>query len=160
MALPPLHPMIVHFPIALILLSLLFDVVGRATDVGWWRKAAFAMLIFGVIGAFAAVKTGDLAEHHAEEQGNVPHEAIEAHEAAGIFTWWMGLIAVAARALETRPGVARGAISLVALVAHLMVAGGASVAGYRGGILVYDHGAGVKAQAPAQPGASHDADDD
>jgi uncharacterized membrane protein len=156
MTLPPIHPLVVHTPIALLIVSFLFDLVGRATDVGWWRKAAFAMLVVGAIGAWAAVWTGDRSEDAAEDQG-VPHDAIESHEAAGIFTMWMGFLAVAARALETRPGAARGAVSIVALVAHLLAATGVGFAGFRGGILVYEHGAGVKGVTIAAPGGEgHD----
>jgi uncharacterized membrane protein len=160
MDMPPIHAVVVHAPIALIVVALLFDIVGRATDVSWWRKAAFAMLVVGVIGAWLAVQTGDDAEHAVEDQPGVPHEAVEAHEAAGIFTWWMGLLAVAARALETRSGAARGAVSAVALVAHLLTAAGVGVAGARGGKLVYDHGLGVKTEAAMQSGTRpHDEDD-
>lgn len=147
----PLHPVIVHTPIALILFSLLFDLIGRFTDLDWWRKAAFAMLVFGVLGAGAAVLTGTASEEQAERQG-VPHEAIEAHEAAGILTLWLGVAAVLARWLATRPGPARGAIGALALVAHLLTAGALSVAGYRGGELVYEHGAAVKVAPPLAPG--------
>lgn len=147
----PLHPVIVHTPIALIVFSLLFDLVGRFTDVGWWRKAAFAMLVIGVLGAGAAVLSGNASEEAAERQG-VPEEAIEAHEAAGLLTLWLGVVAVLARWLATRSGPARGAISLLALVAHLLTAGAVGVAGFRGGQLVYDHGAGVQVVAPAESG--------
>lgn len=151
----PLHPVIVHTPIALILFSLLFDIVGRLTDLAWWRKAAFAMLIFGVIGAWAAVYTGNAAEEAAEHQG-VMHDAIEAHESAGTITAWLGTLAVIARALAARTGAARTAFSILALVTHLLTAGAVSVAGFRGGILVYEYGAGVKA-APQTPGSgSHE----
>jgi uncharacterized membrane protein len=161
----PLHPVIVHTPIALILFSLLFELVGRFTDIDWWRKAAFAMLVIGVLGAGAAVLSGNAAEETAEDQG-VPDDAIEAHEEAGTLTLWLGVAAVLARALASRPGPARGAVSLLALVAHLLTAGAVGMAGFRGGILVYDHGAGIKASAPAVPGdrsgrdgGEHDNDD-
>jgi uncharacterized membrane protein len=155
------HPIIVHTPIALIIVSLLFDIVGRMTDLDWWRKAAFAMLVIGVLGAGAAVLSGNAAEERAEDQG-VPHEPIEEHQAAGTLTLWLGVAAVLARALAARPGPARGAISALALVAHLLAAGAVGVAGYRGGILVYDHGAGVKTTAPAtaaEPSHGDDAHD-
>lgn len=160
----PLHPVIVHTPIALIVFSLLFDLVGRFTDVEWWRKAAFAMLVIGVLGAGAAVLSGNASEELIEGQ-NIPEQAVEQHEAAGILTLWLGVAAVLARWLATRPGPVRGAISLLALVAHLLTVGAVGMAGYRGGELVYDHGAGVKMTAPAVPGgqAGHgggDHDDD
>jgi uncharacterized membrane protein len=159
MSLPiELHPMIVHTPIALIIMALLFDIVGRLTDLVWWRKAAFAMLVVGVVGAGAAVLSGNAAEEPVEDQG-VPEHAIEAHQEAGIITLWLGVVAVIARALAARWGGVRGAFSAVALVAHLLTAGAVGVAGIRGGQLVFQHGAGVKAPAaPAHAGAQ-DGDD-
>lgn len=154
----PLHPVIVHTPIALIVFSLLFELVGRFTDVEWWRKAAFAMLVIGVLGAGAAVLSGNAAEEAAERQG-VPEEPIESHEAAGTLTLWLGVAAVLARWLAARTGPARGAISLLALVAHLLTAGAVGVAGYRGGHLVYEHGAGVKATAGTPAEHSHGEDE-
>lgn len=154
----PIHPVVVHTPIALIITSLLFDIIGRATDLAWWRKAAFAMLVVGVIGAWGAVWTGNASEEAVEEQG-VPHEVIEAHESAGIFTQWMGTIAVVGRLLETRPGAARGLVSIAALLAHLLAATGAGLAGFRGGILVYEHGAGVEMTSDVA-GGHEDADND
>ena len=115
----PLHPVIVHTPIALILFSLLFDLVGRFTDIDWWRKAAFAMLVIGVLGAGAAVLSGNAAEEAIEDQG-IPHQPIEAHEEAGILTLWLGVAAVLARALASRPGPARGAISLAGFFQQLI----------------------------------------
>jgi uncharacterized membrane protein len=157
-----LHPSIVHTPIAMIIISLMFDVVGRMTDLAWWRKAAFAMLVVGVMGAGAAVLSGDAAEDKAEDQG-VPKHAIEEHQEAGLLTLWVGVAAVVARALAALPGPARTAFSVLALVAHLATAGSVAVAGYRGGNLVFQHGAGVKVvtgtgavQTPEHDEGDHD----
>lgn len=149
----PLHPVIVHTPIAMIVIALLFELIGRLTDLDWWRKAAFAMLIIGVIGAGAAVLSGNAVEEAAEHQG-VPERALEAHQEAGLMTLWLGLAAVLARALAARKGPARGAMSALALLLLALTVGAVSVAGYRGGSLVYDHGAGV--HVTQQQGATHD----
>ena len=68
----PFHPQIVHTPIVLIILSLLFEVVGRATDSDWWRKAAFAMLVIGVLGACVAVLSGEPAGERADPAESSP----------------------------------------------------------------------------------------
>lgn len=137
-----LHPAIVHTPIALIVTSALFELVGRAVDLEWWRKAAMAMLVVGVLGAGAAVLSGKAAETPAAEQQGVPHEPIERHERAAFFTLGLGVAAVAARlAAGGRP-----AIGLLALVLHLAAAAAVGITSYRGGELVYRHGAGVRVQ--------------
>jgi uncharacterized membrane protein len=147
------HPIIVHFPIALIVASALFELVGRATDVVWWRKAAFAMLIVGVLGAGAAVLSGQRAEEAAERQG-VPEEPLEEHEDAAMFVLYLGAAAVVVRAVAGRTGPAAGAVGLVGLLLHLAVAGAVGRAGLLGGDLVYEHGAGVRSAALSIPSAA------
>jgi uncharacterized membrane protein len=140
---PPLHPILVHLPVTLILVSLLFEIVGRMVDAAWWRKAAFAMLIAGTLGAWAAVLTGEKAGDAAEHQG-VDEHAVDAHRVAGKLTLWLGIGAVVLRALAGRAGRARAAVAALALALHLAAAIAVGVAGYRGGRLVFDHGAGVR----------------
>jgi uncharacterized membrane protein len=146
----PLHPLVVHTPIALIILSALFELAGRAFDGAWWRKAAFAMLIVGVLGASVAVLTGNGAGEAAEKQG-VPGQAVDSHEEMGLLTLWIGIGAVLARALAARPGPLRGGMGALALALHLTCAVTVGIAGYRGGKLVFDHGAGVKVRGHLVP---------
>lgn len=153
--LAPFHTQIVHTPIALIIISLLFEIVGRATDSDWWRKAAFAMLVVGVLGAGAAVLSGTEAGERAEERQGVPEAVVDAHEDAGKLALWIGLGAVAARAVSGSVGGARAAVAGLALALHLAAAVAVGIAGYRGGQLVYEHAAGVRLQGQLlrHPGA-------
>lgn len=137
------HPQIVHFPIALLLLSPLFEIVGRATDVQWWRRAALAMLVIGVVGAFFAVQSGEPASEKAEHAG-VAESAVEAHEDIAKVAMWIGLGALAARiGAEVLKGGAAGAVGGLALLLQIAAAVTVGIAGYRGGKLVYEHGANV-----------------
>lgn len=151
----PLHPVIVHTPIALLIVSALFELIGRATDVAWWRKAAFAMLIVGVLGAAAAVRTGDEAGDAAEKSG-VPEQAVDAHEEMALVTLWVGAAAALARAVAGRMGPARGAVATLGLLLHLTAAVTVGITGFRGGLLVYEHGAAVKVNGkPVTTGEKH-----
>jgi uncharacterized membrane protein len=137
------HPQIVHFPIALILVSVLLELIGRVTDLEWWRKAAFTVLIFGVLGAGAAVLSGNGAGEKAEHAG-VAESAVDAHGDAGRIAFYLGLAAVVVRAVAGRTGRARGAVGALGLVLQLLAASAVGMAGYRGGKLVYEHGANVR----------------
>jgi len=149
----PLHPLIVHTPVAMLIVSALFELVGRATDVAWWRKAAFAMLIVGVLGAAAAVRTGEEAGEAAEKHG-VPEQAVDAHEEMAVVTLWVGVAAVLARAVAGRMGPLRGGVAGLALVLHLAAAVTVGITGYRGGKLVFEHGASVRVNGqPVTTGA-------
>jgi len=141
--LSPFHPQIVHGPIALIVVGALFELVGLALDSEWWRKAAFAMLIVGVFGAWAAVISGEGAGAAAEKQG-VPEEPVDAHEDVAKLALWLGIAAVVTRAIAGRTGRAKAAVGGVALVLHLVTAVTVGIAAHRGGHLVYEHGAKVK----------------
>ena len=142
-ALAPFHPAIVHMPIALIIVGALFEVAGIALDREWWRKAAFAMLVVGVLGAGLAVLSGRAAEENVERQGISKH-AIESHEQMAFLTLWLGLSAIVARATSHRFGAWREMVARLALLLHLATGVTVGVAGYRGGLLVFEHGAGVR----------------
>jgi uncharacterized membrane protein len=142
--LAPLHPQIVHAPIALIIVAAVFEIIGRAVDLAWWRKAAFAMLIVGVLGAGLAVLSGREAGERAEERQGVPEEAVDAHEEIAVLAMWLGVAAVVMRAVAGRLGPARGAASGLALLLHLGTAVTVGIAAHRGGMLVREHGASVR----------------
>jgi len=153
--LAPFHPQITHVPIVLIPLAFLFELAGRALDRDWWRKAALATLVAGVIGAWLSVQSGHGAEETADKQG-VPQEAIDEHEEMATLTLWLSLAALAARAVAARTG--RGApdpaspgarawsavVIGLGLALHLAASITVAVAAHRGGRLVFEHGANVR----------------
>jgi len=141
--LAPFHPQITHGPIVLIIVALGFELIGRALDREWWRKAAFAMLILGVIGAFLAVQSGEGASNVVEKQG-VPEHTVDAHGDLGKLTLWFGLGAVVARAASSRAGALRGAVSWLGLALHLVAAVTVGIAAHRGAQLIFQHGANVR----------------
>jgi len=63
--LPPwegLHPLIVHFPLALLLVAPLFVLLGLLPKVGGGFKwAALLLLVLGTVGAYVAVEAGEAA---------------------------------------------------------------------------------------------------
>jgi len=153
------HPQIVHFPVALIVAGAIFELIGRATRLEWWRKAAFALLVFGVLGAGAAVLSGREAAEVAADRHGVPEQPIEAHEELAQLSLWIGVAAVLARALAGRAGAARRFLSVLALVLQLGVAVLVGVAGHRGGKLVFEYGAAVRVHGqPVMSGPAHEAD--
>lgn len=141
--LAPFHPQITHGPIVLIIVAFLFEIVGRVLDRDWWRKAAFAMLILGVVSAYLAVQSGEAASAAVEKQG-VPEQTVDAHGNLGKLAMWLGLGAVVARALAGRMGPVRDAVTGLGLALHLGAAIAVGIAAHRGGQLIFEHGAGVK----------------
>jgi len=153
----PLHPRIVHLPIAL---SVLMPLVTSGLLLAWWRgwlprkawAVAVALQLALVVCGLVAIKTGEADEHQAETV--VSERLIEAHEeaakllTAGAFV----ILLVAAGALALRAEGAARTVAALATAGTLAVLFLAYRTGEAGGRLVYVHGA-ARAWAPGAPGA-------
>ncbi len=86
-----IHPIIVHFPIALLFLYSIIKILPLQK---WlpqvnWKPTERVLLVFGVLGAFAANITGEIAEHLVRPD----HKLVEMHALfAGASTWIYGLL--------------------------------------------------------------------
>ncbi|HEX7765235.1 MAG TPA: DUF2231 domain-containing protein, partial [Nitrospira sp.] len=76
----PLHPTLVHFPIALLFVSVLFDLLGTSLSRESFREGALWLLGLGLTGGIAAAIAGGMAEDAAEKAG-IAETLIETHEA-------------------------------------------------------------------------------
>lgn len=140
----PFHPVIVHTPIAMLIFSAFFALVGRLFDREWLRKAAVVMLVFGFLGAWFAVQSGKPAHRVPEHEQGVPEDAIDTHAMLGNRVVLLAGGALAALAIGSRlQGNAANALGLIALVLQLLAAGAVGYTGFLGGKLVYEHGANV-----------------
>ena len=86
----PIHPMVVHFPIALLLASTLFDALAFRWRSQQFRETSLSLLILGILAAGVAVLTGHFAEEAVERSG-IPKQAIEIHEELGGSVFWIFL---------------------------------------------------------------------
>ena len=137
----PIHPMVVHFPIAFLLASLLFDLIALRWRGQECRATSLSLLALGVLAALVALLTGHLAEEAVEHSGTIPKQAIDTHEELAFAAFWVfaGLLGVK---LLSYWGWMRERALFV-----LFIGVGGSVlllvASYYGGDLVYRYGAGV-----------------
>lgn len=142
----PIHPIVIHFPIALAFISLCFDLGrwfwGRARliEAGFWGGST-PLLIAAMLGAFVSVATGLVAESSAP-QTEVVGELIESHEtAAFVVSGGLAVLAFWRIALRGR-FPRRGAylyLALLLLVTLVLLYGA-----FLGGKMVYNHGVGVR----------------
>lgn len=143
----PLHPKLVHLPIALaVLMPLLAAVLSAALLRGWlpmrsWLLAIGAQaLLLG--SSLLAMRTGEADEDRVEPF--VPEAALEAHEeAAERFTWAAGLLLLVSFSpllLHRRSSAANWG-ALVTTAGTLGVLWLGYQVGQAGGELVYRHGA-------------------
>ena len=135
------HPMLVHFPIALLFTSVLFDAAGAWFKRDNFRNGALWLLILGLLGGVAAAIAGDWAEEAAEKAG-IPESMIETHETFAFVT--LGIFGV----LLLGRLMLRNQFTRKTLIPYFLIAaiglGTLSATGHYGGDLVYEQGAGVR----------------
>jgi uncharacterized membrane protein len=152
----PIHPMVVHFPIALLFTSVFFDLLGIVKKDKYFDLTGSWLLVLGLVGGVVAAIFGAWSEDAVKEAG-VPGRAIDLHEtwayvtiaAFGVlllFRWWV----------RKRWSVRDRVVYLCGAVIGLLLL---SLTGFYGGNLVYEYGAGVKladhsSAAPAAPASS------
>lgn len=145
----PIHPIVVHFPIALLCASVAFDALASRWPTGGLRESSLYTLLVGVMSAAFAVATGGMEEDLAERAG-APKAVIELHESLGTVT-----LVVFVALLGLRLAMQWGWLKEIrSLTLGLGVIGIAILAltGYWGGELVYTYGIGVKAvMSPVTP---------
>jgi uncharacterized membrane protein len=144
--LPGWHPIVVHFPLALVVTATLLLLAARLlreeryaatlATVGTWN------LCLGAVAALFGIATGLAAVLHLNV-GVAAHQAISLHLRWAIFTTLaLVLLAVwrgAGSAQESRPSWLFVVVLLAATAALI-------VTGYRGGQNVYRYGVGVQAE--------------
>ena len=134
-----LHPVLVHFPLVLLPLSAILDLVARRLGKQDWHLLTYGILILGTLGAAGAVLSGNDAagEHRADP---VVSHLIQQHEdwaTASLFLFLvvaLGRLPFQLRRRDPLPW------TLVALVGSVLL----WIAAHHGGELVYEHGVGVE----------------
>ena len=138
---PNLHPMIIHFPIALIFVVAICDLIGIMSGKRSLIQTANIISVFAALGAIAAVTTGLLAEDSAW-LSETAHEIMETHEMFGFI--FLGLIIVTAIFRLAIGDKIYDRFKWIGLILALVGSSIVSYGGYLGGEMVYTHGAGVK----------------
>jgi uncharacterized membrane protein len=142
------HPRFVHFPIALLSTYVLLEIIGAVFKKDFFSKAAHLILFLGVLGAVAAVLTGNEAEKTAsllEEQGAIiPFGAISDHEDWANITLWYFSAVLVLRTFVVIKKKFKGIFQYIFIV--LAIVGGYFIfeTGDHGGKLVFKHGLGTE----------------
>jgi uncharacterized membrane protein len=135
------HPLFVHFPIALWIAALVFELAGRVAKREALHRMACAVLALGALAAVPAVMSGWSAESAVPATGPV-HELKELHENLMVTSSILSgiLAAIGLFVLPRRPLASLRAAFLLGL---LLLAGLAAMGADRGAMLVYHYGTSV-----------------
>ena len=88
-----IHPIFVHFPIALLMVYSIIKILPlqRFFPAVAWKHIERVLLFLGVLGAFVSLWTGEIAEHLTSPN----HDLVEAHSMfATIATWTYALLLI------------------------------------------------------------------
>ncbi|MFO0723131.1 MAG: DUF2231 domain-containing protein [Myxococcota bacterium] len=135
-----LHPMVVHFPIALAILWPLVDLCGLLLKRPDVSRVGLALLGLGAVSALVATVTGQSDYDAAIARGFKP-ELLDAHADPGGLVPWMLLGTLAIRVLLPRR--AGNKAQVLAIILGTIVAGWVAVVGYQGGRLSFGAGVGI-----------------
>jgi uncharacterized membrane protein len=138
-----LHPISVHFAIALFLIAVLLDLVAVAARKPQLHFVAWVNLAFAAFAALAAVAAGMTAEVLLKPTHDA-HQTLDLHKLFGFGSLGVVLVLSAWR-YALRGSFPRKAAALLYVVVSLVGVGVVGAAGYYGGEMVYRHGAGVRA---------------
>ncbi len=153
---PNFHPLIIHFPIVLVLLAVLVDAVEVVRPSPGLARAAVAVYVLAALSALVALLTGTDASQEVFIPG-MAHPMVADHR-HWAFATTFALIAVAVvraaiQAVGRQPGGRGRRIALLAITLVLAVL--VEQTAERGARLVYQQGVGVVAgPGPEAPAAS------
>lgn len=138
----PIHPMLVHFPVATWFLSTIGDVIGLFTNeqVSWM---AGVLLVIGTITALLAMVAG-LLELGKIDQQSPAMKIANQHMMLMMTSWSFYAISLFLRLDGTRleqPDILAVAMSAAGFIILC-------IAGWLGGKLVYEYGTGVHSRNP------------
>jgi len=132
-----LHPMIVHFPIALITVGFLAEVVSLFfKSEKCLSKTGFYLMILGALAAIAAWSTGQLFTNE-PSQGAVV-KVFEKHETGALITMLLMILGSAFRIFLVVQKKEETSLKWIAFGLYFLAFAAVTFTGFMGGIMVYN----------------------
>lgn len=141
-----LHAIIIHFPIALLIVGFVSELVGVINNKTFFKNTAFYLLLLGSLGVITAYFSGSFAGEGIEEGPlKLP---IQLHEQAALITLWLAIITALYRVVIFYFNYNSALLTGIGIILFTTLVLAVVRTGYLGGQLVYSHGAGVELALP------------
>jgi len=142
-----IHPMLVHFPLALLPVALASQAIALWRDDNLFGRScvaqsAFWLYVLSALGAISAAIFGDMAFDIARESG-VSTNLMEGHEELGMLSAWLLSGITVVFAFFYRKQVGSRPLAITFFIAGISVLALVLITAWHGGQLVYEHGVNV-----------------
>jgi uncharacterized membrane protein len=108
------HPLLVHFPIVLLLTAFVFEVMSRSHHFRGLKFSVLPLLSLGAVSAILSALTG----YFISQEGGYDQSTLDRHQWAGIAT---AVVALAATAAKWRRGNQRGLVATLFIILTVLV---------------------------------------
>ncbi len=136
-ALVPIHPKMVHFPIALFMAAFLFELLSFLFRKKEFHQTAFYLYVFAALISPLVVRTGIWEV----ERLQLNHPLLEKHRMVALWMMWGALMSLPVLWLVQKVSIKY--FRIIFIVILLSVAGLVTYVGHLGGEMVYEYGAGI-----------------
>ena len=143
---PHIHAMVIHFPIALIVVGFLSELIGLATKKEFFKNTAFYLLLLGSLGVVVAYISGSYAGDGMTD--GILQKPVELHEEAAEVTLWLSIITALFRVGLYYFKFQAPWVKWVSILFFFALVASVARTGYLGGQLVFKHGAGIELALP------------
>ncbi len=138
---PTLHPLVVHFPIMLIILAAAFQLVSIAV---FRREMGWVVVVLAFLGSVGAYLSSNVFHPHTTGLTETAQRLLVEHELYAAYTLWLGaagfILKVISQFLLSRRWWSEAVVTFVLLGAAIAVA----LAGHHGAELVHKEGVGPR----------------
>ncbi len=156
---PVIHPMLVHFPIALLYLALLMDILSRLirSPERFFDRSSFWLIFLGLVAGVCAAAAGVISEQFVKWTP-VTEGLLASHQRDAVLTGVLAIAALVARLLSRYPeprssrgqsegwSLAHTGRGRTSIIATLILAGAVAMittTASIGGTMVYQYGVGI-----------------
>jgi uncharacterized membrane protein len=131
-----LHPMMVHFPVALIIVGFITEVVSLFfKSEKCLSKTGFYLMLLGTLSAIVAWSTGQLFTNHPDE-GEILN-VFQKHETGALITMLAMIVASALRIWLMAKNKEESSLKWIVFVFYLLGFIAVAFTGFMGGIMVF-----------------------
>jgi uncharacterized membrane protein len=138
-AFPNYHPLIVHFPIVLLIIATLFQLLSFFV---FKREFGWVTLILLALGVITAWLSSNIFHAHPDELAGRAKEIFETHEQMAALTWWFSLASLIGKIISYFFLKGKGWLEFIVLLLLTASAITVSIAGHHGAMLVHMEGIG------------------